>query len=792
MALPLSQDFNHTTPESATIEVAQKMEGIESLTNMGRSVRSEIRLMLSHFAEIAAEQPDFTSLAERWKTLAGTKYAQNRGIALGPVSLSGTDVRVPVSYDGGREKIEFIFSPNNNGGYAPRMHVLESRPEIKKAIPSVPKSLSAKGGPGSFVAGTSSAPDSRLRSEARATILYEHDSNETRYSHKETVSLAPLGLNQFLSPFEIRALQAFLYQNYTRQPFLDERKTTKDMFRPFEGEISKVEAEAFFQMLYEIQESVRFKTGRAFDRQAILDRIKALYQKEVSGYDKRPLRMKKEDGTLVERKRAAAILRERKIWPEIFNDLLSAVMSRRSEQSLFIPVGLIELHGTRYAQVVPGTTMKLRFVKGGFPDKGISLLLGSERHEVVASIQKETIRFHYKQDASQDRIFDKRNEFGILNGHVGIGSAPEALTPRGKLITLPKADALAPRHAILAISEEKGIITVSVTDGYVTGGGYGPSGKMTLIEYPDTEKVELPHARSEARALPAEKAPLEQPAELKGLVFSKTNPDQIRGSSAARVTALAHGVAASNPDNLGNLKGYAQALLKGSPESVVEALSKKYPVLEASNNPGALIFVTAKIPDEKELTALRTLLLTQKNQFLRVLIPSGILSVQKTGDLNENVKKVFGPLEAQIGKRFKVMPFQNTRQLHDKAAQDIYNAMLEAKVPEIKSLPDLKDHYLLQWFDENAGNFSSAEISGARVMTSRIGAESRYSELMVWGAAHAMKISQGIEAAQLKQDVVALLQNGRRIEYLVSDSLRGLVSGFMKALQIQVRFEQAA
>ena len=99
---------------------------------------------------------------------------------------------------------------------------------------------------------------------------------------------------------------------------------------------------------------------------------------------------------------------------------------------------------------------------------------------------------------------------------------------------------------------------------------------------------------------------------------------------------------------------------------------------------------------------------------------------------------------------------------------------------------------MLQWIDESAKNFQAAETGPSRRMTSDIGTDSGYSELMLWGAANAMKISQGIEAAKLKQEVVAFIQNGKMIEYRVSDALRGLVSGFLKALQTQIHIEKSA
>ncbi len=742
-----------------TVELAQKMESLRSWSRMGRSPRSGIRTVLGPFIKIAGEAGNVQELDERLSGFAQSKFAQDRGIRVGAgrsESRSGITAQVySVSY--GNERVEVIFFPLSSRKFSPKLRLIESRPEPPLPAVSLPP-----------------AP----RSEARMNV-YANPQRVTidPLADKENlipVSLASLGINEFYSAFEIRAMLAFLYRSFSQQPVLDK---IGEKFPLKVTAITKTELESFFQMLYEIQESVRLRTGNKFDRDAVFGKAIEFYHEKVFKSDTRWVQ-EKVLGLTVDVPSANAIRKEREYWPQIFKVMLDNVFSHHSEINPFKPVGLQKYKGKEYVEVIPGSIMEIKFLPGRFPAQGISLVAG-QRHETIVTLKKGVIRFRYQQDPSQDRTFKERNETGLLTGYVEIGSAAGPAAKRKNRIILPRAKDVERRHAVFALSEKDGAVILQITDSR-EGDVPISSGQMTRIEYPRLEDVELPHYRSEVR---------NPPSKTGDLRISKLDPDQLdRLPQNVRVSGLTRGL---NPD-LRGAEDYAWAV--GGGLDALNSLGRVFPSASVSNDPGALIFASAKIPTELELTVWRFLLRTQKQQFLRIVLPEDSVSEKQWKELQALENEIFAPV-GSIGKRFKIERVKKADDLGG-VRQGIYNAMRETGLSQIGSSAELSEKYLVQWLDENLPlSFNAASAKDplfAKILESNIGGEPKYSELMVWGAAHAMKISQGIEADKLKQETAALIQSGRRIEYRISDSLRLLVSRFFDAVQKAAQFARAA
>ncbi len=770
----------------ATMEEAAKMLNWKTLFSMGRSGRSELRVVTAGFIEAAKQAENIQELRQFWKNFSTSIYAKDRGIQVREILLPSPE-KFASRFNLLNEDFAVTYASAEEGfNYEVKKLGQNSVP-----LPKVPGSEKQPVRPGTFGRGT------RSRSETRAEVFFRHVPVKTdpEGDHLnepgEFVNLDALGLEKqlpYITPFEARIIQAFLYADYTRQPRAFEQGPGTFFFPEFEGHLTDLEIKTFLQTLYEVQETAKREKGR-FDKGMMIRMMGDVYS-EINRLDKREPVLNRTE---------AVLNMERSAWPRIFSDLIERILKNRNAKSEFNAAGLVQIGNKNYIQILPGAVTGLEFLPGKFPEKGISLVLGNQKAVITAIYRKNQFQnagswlIRYEQDQKQNVTFPRRG------GYVSLGSNPILPREWGKKIFIPSSGEIAPSHAILDVSERKGILKIQVTDGYADEKAlqWKPSGKITFLEYPDLKDVRLPLLRSEVRQ-PQEQSATAHPKILPAAIqnVSWGRPDFSRFNALPiemKILALTGGITKiSTPKDLRILENYARLIRPAASSDALQEIGKTYPVARSSEAPGALVLVTAKLPKPSELAALRSLLLSQKNEFFRLAVPQKAVSELEMKKFSVSVQRIFSPAK-EVRDRFDFVFIKDGEDLGE-IPREIYRLMKEKGIP-VQNVQDLQSKYFVQWFDEGVAPYldiSSSLDPYAKIMRSNLENENLYSQLRVWGAASAMKISQGIPAVDVDRGTSAFQEQGRFIQFRVTDALRGLVEGFMQALQVTLRLAQSA
>lgn len=755
-----------TAFDLSTMEETAKMLDHKKVLSLGRSSRSETRVVTFNFIEIAKQAKNIQELKASWGLFSNSPYAKDRGIRVEPLpEVSPEKLSLRLLFPD--ENFEIIFSPTPSGfGYGMRSLGRNQKASISPEIvlPLTPSS----------------------RSETRTEVFYRHIpvTTDPEGDHvnvpSEWVDLAPLGIGKWLSyvtPFEARIIQAFLHGMYEKQPRAVLQSGQAFIYPAFEGRLTGLEAATFVRTLHEVQEEIKRERGN-LDQDAVTTMMEDLYWARVNKYDHR---------TPVLPISQEVLDFENKIWRGIFEGLIKKILQNRTQEFPEESLGVIQLLKKKYIQVLPGTTFTLEFLPGKFPRRGISVILDDQKVLMTVkyrqgAVGNNTWLIRYGDDPTQDVVFPS------LGGVVSIGTDPVLYNvERQARVIVPRSTGVAPSHAAIAVLEQKGILKIQVSDG---GFDYGtmsrkPSGGITLLEYPNFQRIHLPLLRSEVRA---------QETFQSGKSFSPPDFSKFDGLSVElQIISLTRGITKiSSAADLKLLKRFSR-LQSDSVLPALQRVGKVYPVTRSSEAPGALVLVTDKLPTTSELVALRSLLLSQKNEYLRIALPEQALTRERVNQLKSSVQEVFDPVKDTIGRRFDWVVIKERKDLNE-IPRDIYQTMKEKGLP-IQKVQDLQSKYLVQWFDEGVTrhlDISASLDPYAKIMRSNLENESLYSQLRVWGAAHAMKISQGVSAQEVDRTMQAFQEQGRFIQFRVTDALRGLVEGFMQVLQVSLRIAQSA